>query len=269
LENKGICLFCKGDGPFNSVEHIVPASLGNDTDILIGIVCDKCQNYFGREIEGPALHKTPFAFWRTYLGVKTKRRKLPTVTLDTPETGRIPSHHSHTDVIGFTAHEDWSTSVDIDDPEIVRAIIHGDKNRFNLVLSPWHLIVMGRFIGKMGLEYVAMHDVSLATTPQFDALRKYVREGTVKSIWPLFWGHHGSLSDLKGDLLYKKGGFEQEVECYRWALGLTKDDKYIFAFAMGTDLLLICLSHSKPDPKFSKIIQGTNLECIWYPDTTW
>jgi len=49
------CFFCRCDSSDSkSVEHIIPESLGNRKYILgKGIVCDKCNNYFAREIEGP------------------------------------------------------------------------------------------------------------------------------------------------------------------------------------------------------------------------
>ena len=49
------CFFCKSDTfDSKSVEHIIPESLGNKQYILgKGIVCDNCNNYFSREIEGP------------------------------------------------------------------------------------------------------------------------------------------------------------------------------------------------------------------------
>ena len=116
-------MFCRGPGPFNTVEHIVPESLGNDSDILEGLVCDKCQNYLGREVEKAALEKTPFAFWRSFLGIKTKKGKLPSVQLSPPAKGRIPATHPLTDEIGFTAHQDGTTSVDIGTPSLVHHIL--------------------------------------------------------------------------------------------------------------------------------------------------
>ena len=87
-----LCLFCKNEAKFRTKEHIIPESLGNDKDILHNAVCDKCQNYIGREVEKLALEKTNIAIWRTYLGITTKKKKLPSVNLDPPLKGIIPSH---------------------------------------------------------------------------------------------------------------------------------------------------------------------------------
>jgi hypothetical protein len=265
----GICLFCKGPGPFNTVEHIVPESLGNDSDILEGTVCDGCQNYLSREVEKPALEKTPFAFWRAFLGIRTKRGKLPSVHLTPPAKGRIPATHPLTDGIGFAAHQNGSTSVDIDTSSLVSTIVAGEKQNFKLVLSPWHLNIMGRFLGKIGLEYLALLDPYLALDSQFDALRGFIRAGSTNYLWPIFAAQQGQIEDLKGPLIDRGEYFEQEVECYRCSLGVTNENEYVFAFVVGLELMLICLSHNRPEDRFTKCIEGTELNCIHYSDNSW
>lgn len=268
-QSEKMCLFCRGSGPFTTVEHIVPASLGNDSDVLEGVVCDKCQNYLSREVERPALHKTPLAFWRTYLGTRTRRGKIPTVEVAPPSGGRIPAQHSVTDLVGYTAHENGSTSVDINDPSLVKQILTGEKQDFKLVLSPWHLSIMGRFIGKIGLEYLALTDLPTALRPEFNESRRFVRQGSTNKIWPIFWGQEGKIGNLKGPLINQGEYFEQEIECYRFSLGITDKSEYIFALSIGLDIMVICLSHRNPDPKFTQIIQGANLVCVHYADNSW
>jgi len=48
------CIFCKEDSTSSkSSEHIIPESLGNTEHTLpCGVVCDRCNNYFGRKVEG-------------------------------------------------------------------------------------------------------------------------------------------------------------------------------------------------------------------------
>ncbi|MCH5260230.1 MAG: hypothetical protein J1F18_10770 [Lachnospiraceae bacterium] len=73
------CIFCKQDSTSSkSVEHIIPESLGNDELILdAGIVCDKCNNYFSREIEGPVLNLDGFKRLRFYELIESKRGRIP------------------------------------------------------------------------------------------------------------------------------------------------------------------------------------------------
>lgn len=268
-DNLGICLFCRGSGPFNTVEHIVPESLGNDSDILDGIVCDNCQNYFGRAVEKPALEKTIFAFWRTFLGIKTKKGKLPSVHFAPPSKGRIPANHPMTDQIGLTAHQDGTTSFNIDKTSLFRKLSTGEKQDFKLVLSPWHLSIMGRLLAKIGLEYLALSNLHLALDAQFDDLRDFAREGSTNFLWPIYIGQYGKISDLKGTLVDRAEYFEQEILCYEYSLGITVENEYVFAFVIGINLMLICLSHKRPEEKFTTFIKGENLKCIYYPSGSW
>lgn len=73
------CIFCNKDSTTSkSIEHIIPESLGNDELILDkGIVCDKCNNYFSREIENPVLNLDGFKQLRFYELIKSKRGKIP------------------------------------------------------------------------------------------------------------------------------------------------------------------------------------------------
>lgn len=70
-----ICIFCGGSGPFNSVEHVVPASLGNDIVALgRGWVCDKC-NHVISKFEREVLWNSIIGVERCRMGVITKKKK--------------------------------------------------------------------------------------------------------------------------------------------------------------------------------------------------
>ena len=100
------CIFCQCEGDvFHTIEHIVPESLGNTDDILENAVCDKCQNYLGREIENYVLSKTPFGFWRTMAGTPSKKGKPPMFNpSQKPSTsGKTFDFHPFTDN-GFVIH---------------------------------------------------------------------------------------------------------------------------------------------------------------------
>ena len=73
------CIFCKQDSTDSqSIEHIIPESLGNEELILDkGVVCDKCNNYFSREIEGPVLNLEGFKQLRFYELIESKRGRIP------------------------------------------------------------------------------------------------------------------------------------------------------------------------------------------------
>ena len=264
------CLFCKKTGILQTKEHIVPESLGNDTDILEGVVCISCQNYFGREIEKAALEKTPIAFWRSYLGIRTKAKHLPSVNLDPPAGGAIPALHPASEIgIGFSAHEDGSTSIDVNNCVFVQRLLSKDKGEYRMVLSPWHLSIMGRFLGKMGLEYVALANLDFAFSAQFDEIRSFVRYGSMKHLWPIYWGQQGKVEDLKEPIIWDGSEGRQEIECYRYALWKIFGEEVLFAFSIGTDLVIICLTNRFPIPDIQNCILGIKLSCVYYPDGSW
>jgi hypothetical protein len=264
------CLFCRTKGNFRTREHIVPESIGNDKDILEGAICSTCQNYFGHEIEKAALEKTPIAVWRTYLGIKTKQGHLPSVNLDPPEGGAIPAFHPATDSgIRFNAHEDGRTSIDVVNPFIRERLSLQNEDECRMVLTPWHLSILGRFLGKMGLEYVALADLDYALGVEFDDVRAFVRYGSTKYLWPIYWGQQGKLEDLKGPIIWNGLEGRQEIECYRYALGRMRKGEAIFAFSIGIDLMVICLNKRLPIPDIESCVEGTRLACVFYPDESW
>lgn len=261
------CLFCRSHGPFSTVEHIIPESLGNDELLLHQEVCDSCQAYFGKEIERLVLAKSPLAFWRTFLRVRTKKGKLPTVDLSTPSRSKgviQATHPVHDNLVGFTAHEDGSTSVDIDDPRIVEGVLTGSRGAFTFVLTPKLLHALGRFLLKVGIELVAGADPKEARAPRYDDARSHARFGTGDRLWPLFHFSSGDLKDLRR-VETDENGMLERVECYTYAL-LAVGEYHLLHFAMGTDHWVVSLSHRYPDPQIKAAFPDKTLELLWYPD---
>ena len=66
------------DSNSKSEEHILPLSLGNDTLIIPkGIICDKCNNYFAREIEKPFLNNNAIKTIRFCNFVPSRKDRIP------------------------------------------------------------------------------------------------------------------------------------------------------------------------------------------------
>ena len=80
------CIFCKSDSSDSrSIEHIIPEALGNtDHTLPRGVVCDKCNNYFTRKLEGPLLASTWFRHARARQQVPSKRGLIPPFTAIVP-----------------------------------------------------------------------------------------------------------------------------------------------------------------------------------------
>src|SRR5262249_12994746 len=73
--------FCKSDSTRScSVEHIIPEALGNIEYVLPrGMVCDTCNNYFARKVEGPLLETPWFRHVRSRQFIQNKRGLVPSM----------------------------------------------------------------------------------------------------------------------------------------------------------------------------------------------
>lgn len=267
-----LCLYCRTPGPFNTAEHVVPESLGNDNLILTGCVCDSCQAYFGKEVEQYVLMKTPIAFWRTIIGIRTKKGQLPSVDMSQPSRskGILADKHIQNDDIRLTSQPDGSTSVAADD-SLVRALLEGRKRQFNLVLTPKKLSMLGRFLGKVGLGVLGASNPSQAYNQRFDRIRAYARHGSTNEIWPIFHYSEGDIGKWKKPALVDAWGdtLVEEIECYCYEL-LEVANKYtLFRFSIGLDSWIIVLDDPYPSPIIRTAFPDRDIHLIWYTPEQW
>lgn len=264
------CLFCQSLGPYSTIEHIIPESLGNDDLLLKGEVCDSCQNYFGQEVEHFVLNKTPIAFWKTWLGIKSKKRRVPPINLSQPkkQKGVFPVVHPKHDNIGFAYHEDGSISVDIEDSDLVSSILKGDRNQFQFVFTPKVLHMLGRFLCKVGLELLCLTDSNQARQDSLSVARRYARFGEFKELYPIFHFSKGALQDFRR-LEYDGEGLLEEVDCFSYSLLNFQSQYLLFYFGMGTDNWVICLNDPYPNPIIRNAFPSEMLNLIWYSREEW
>lgn len=78
------CLICRCvDGGFTSVEHILPESIGNKTEVLpVGVVCDRCNNGVLSRLDQALGGFIPIEMMRTWHGIPSKSGGLPTFKFD-------------------------------------------------------------------------------------------------------------------------------------------------------------------------------------------
>ena len=234
--------------------------------VLRGEVCDECNQYFGSKVESFVLAKTPLAFWRTFLGIRKKRGELPHVDLSQPkgQKGRLPAiHPRHDNGVGFTCHEDFSVSVDIDDDETVREILAGQRERFSFVFTPAVLSMMGRFMCKVGVELLCLDDPVRARSGSFRRARAFSRYGNGDGLWPIFHGQSGSIADLKKRTTDAEGPLE-EVLCYEYRLLDVGTAYTLLVFTVGTDTWVVSLNDPYPTPVICEAVPDTPLKLIWY-----
>lgn len=264
------CLFCQSSGPYSTIEHIIPESLGNDDLLLKGEICDSCQNYFGKEVEHFVLSKTPIAFWKTWLGIKSKKGKFPHANLSQPkkQKGVFPVIHPKHDNVSFTCHEDNSISVDVEDSDLVGSILGGDRNQFQFVFTPKALHMLGRFLCKVGLELLCLSDSNQARQDSLYVARRYARFGEFKELYPIFHFSKGALQDFRR-LEHDDEGLLEKVDCFSYSLLDFQSRYLLFHFGMGTDNWVICLNDPCPNPVICDAFPGEMLNLIWYSLEEW
>lgn len=256
------CLFCKDGDSFNTVEHIVPESMGNDDLLLAGQVCDKCQNYLSQN-ERYILSETPIGFWRVFLGIKTKKRRLPAAdfTKSEDKRGAIPDYHPAHDNFTLEAQSDFSVELK-PEKDISNYFDSTGKGQIKYVFTPKVLYEIGRFLGKIGLELICLHNELVAHSTEFDNIRRYVRRGSTNDHWPIFHTTQGAIKDLFN---YMEDGdtIKEDVVCYSYRL-LEVAPYVIFNFVVGTDSWVICLNDRYPTPAILSAFSGQKLELMWY-----
>jgi hypothetical protein len=186
--NKMRCIFCKEDSTSSrSVEHVMPESIGSKKRVLPpGVVCDRCNNYFARKVEGPILNHPSMKNFRAWYQVPTKRGTYPWLH------GNIAG----TDIaIGLRLGKDGlqiEPQKAQDKERVQHEIDRGFETAFLFVMEmdpPKR--EMSRLLAKMALETVAetlsvepgASDI-VVDTEFFDNIRQYARCGNNFPEWP-------------------------------------------------------------------------------------
>jgi hypothetical protein len=166
----------------------MPESIGSKKRVLPpGIVCDHCNNYFARKVEGPILNHPSMRNFRAWYQVPTKR-------------GTYPWMHGHiggTDIgVGLRLDKDGKLQIEPqktrDKERVHREVERGFQTPFlfTMDMDPPKR-EMSRFVCKMALETVAE---TLSAEPGatemivdsqfFDNVREYARYGNNFVDWP-------------------------------------------------------------------------------------
>lgn len=183
------CIFCKSQSDQSqSVEHIIPESLGN-TDYVLpkGWVCDSCNNYLSREVEAPFLNSTYGRSSRFSMQVPSKKGKIPSVF------GFHPQSRSKIELV---RDKEGGLSVGVaegeDEPKWVNSILTSQRDSFWIPAPqlPEVNYETSRFIAKIALEALAFRckDISgwneeIVDKKELNELRNYVRIGSPKNVW--------------------------------------------------------------------------------------
>jgi hypothetical protein len=184
------CLFCKQDSSSSrSIEHIIPESLGNIDHVLpAGVVCDKCNNYIARAIEKPLLDSPYFRERRFHARLINKKKRIP------PLEGIHLQSGSLVQILKRIGENEVSIGAasNVDESRLLRCFLQCQAGTliFPIGGRP-NDYLMSRFLGKVGLEILAQRVLDIPkglekviNQPELEELRRYVRFGNPKLVWP-------------------------------------------------------------------------------------
>ncbi len=180
------CIFCAENSEASqSVEHIIPESLGNRELILPkGVVCDKCNNYFARKIEGPVLALDFFKQLRFYNFIENKDGNIP------PSDALICDEKAKIKWLDVNGERSMLMELS---PETILKIIQNRPQAFitrgySFLETEINNYDISRFLVKIAIEYYVYmainsqtgdinEELSLIFDEQMKMLINYVRQG--------------------------------------------------------------------------------------------
>lgn len=245
------CLFCqRSDGPFNSVEHPIPESLGNDELIIPrGWVCDKCNSYFGSKLESKVLSLPPFGIERLAYSVRSKKGKFP----------RFQGSGISLAPTGFT--------------DRINVIYEGNQSAVKRLMKTRVLVpsippdydnLIARFLLKMGLELLHVNGTDVAHR-RFDGARRCARYGDQASSWDVAYGIYPSRADLIVGRRWGPDGPIGTRVLYQYSLGAMATGDIVLCFIYGQNVLACNLSR----PPASEYILGFNMRNAFSVRSRW
>jgi len=167
-----ICLYCKvSAGPFNSVEHVILESLGNQglggTPPMVlpkGVVCDKCNHEKLSALDAVLIEFPPISLMRTLYGVRSKSGGLPITKLGNARLRSLAPE-------GILIEPGSSKKAFQFDRDKGRATM---QHNSNLRMTPDHRRTITRSLFKMTLGVLYLGDPEVALSERFDPIRRMI-----------------------------------------------------------------------------------------------
>lgn len=217
----------------------MPESIGSRKRVLPrGVVCDKCNNYFAREVEGPILAHPSMRNLRAWYRVPNKRGKFPSLL----------GHIAGTDVaVGLRRDQAGRFQLEAerarDSHQLSSVVEQGFTTPllFTIDMDPPKR-EMSRFLCKMALESLAETFFSqeggtelMLDEAFYDNIRAYCRYGTGCSEWP-----YSQRRIFPESTLMRHPDTSQWVQCgFGCCWFMSKYRETLFAFCFyGTEFVI-------------------------------
>jgi hypothetical protein len=167
-----ICLYCKeSDVQFNTVEHVIPESLGNQAfgstpPLLLpkGVVCDKCNHEKLSFLDAALIEFPPISQTRMLYSVRSKSGALPTTKLGNARLRMLAPG-----------------KIELAPSSSKKAFqFDRDKGRFTMQLNshlrmtPDYRRTITRALSKMTLGCMYLKEPEVALSERFDPIRRMI-----------------------------------------------------------------------------------------------
>lgn len=151
-----------------------------------GVVCDQCNNYFARKIEGPLLDTFHFKNLRGRQHIENKRGRIP------PQRILFPTARLELDLYSTGQDRSVVTAHERDEATFVYFLLSGRGGTFVIpTCLPVNETLISRFLAKTAIEVLASRliglegwEVELIDNTQLDPVRRYARFGDAPEFWP-------------------------------------------------------------------------------------
>jgi hypothetical protein len=263
------CIWCKKNSESSkSVEHILPESLGNQSNILPrGWVCDQCNNYFSRKVEQPFLDSYYGRAIRFEAAIPNKKGRIPSLS----------GVHLQSSLPIEATRELNGNSISIgarkesDIPRWIEAITSNAQGTIYLpaATEPKNDRTLSRFIGKVALEVLASKCVEidgwndeLIKLPELDEIRQYVRFNKPPTLWPIYIRR-----------IYPHSTIFTEDDCSfevlnEWTILITKNQEYFAVIAIFGIEYTINLAGPELDGYVSWLQENDNKSPLYWNEET-
>jgi hypothetical protein len=232
-----ICIFCKHDSSASkSVEHVIPQSMGNlEHTLPAGVVCDRCNTYFGQKVEKPLMETQYFRDLCFRARIKNKKGNPP----------RVLGLHlqSLTEIEIFPDMDGYGVSVAAanqnDEKRWIQSIASSKSGTLIVPIETEpNQLLLSRFLAKVAMEALALRAMDvpgglqeIIDKRELDPLREYVCKGGP----PKFWTYHERRLYPPDFVFYENGYGSYEI-LHEWTFLYTEiHELYLILALFGVE----------------------------------
>ncbi len=214
--------------------------MGNDDTFLPkGFVCDSCNQYFGSKVEQPIMASPPFNLERVAASIKTKKHRYAKYA----DSSLVLQSE------GFWEHLLFAST-----PERFNLIFNKNKGILWVETPANYIMLLARFLIKMGLELLVLTDTLDVYSSTFDEARRCARFGENVISWEVAYGRYPRREDLVKSKRFDEFGPLETRQIYQYEIGCMQNGECQILF-IYTDHCYAC---NLSNPSLQKFIHQFN-----------